>query len=73
MLNRVIVDIAVPIEFLRVRRPAATLTPHTLRRRIARRHSKRAAARNNRIRTNEPADHRVIIARIIEQQPVVLQ
>ena len=73
ILDGIIVDVAVPIQLLRVHRPAATLPPHPLRRCIIRCHSKWATARDNRIRANEPANRRVVIPRIIEQQPVVLQ
>ena len=68
VLNRVIVDIRVAVEFLRIARPVAALPPHLARRCIARGHRQRAAARNNCIRANEAANRRVIIPRIIEQQ-----
>ncbi len=64
----VIQRIAVAVQFLRIRRPTPLGSPRALRNRIKRRDGERVGARDNRIRRDEAADARVIIARIIVQQ-----
>jgi len=64
----VIQRIAVAVQFLRIRRPTPLGSPRALRNRIKRRDGARVGARDNRIRRDEAADGRIIIARIIVQQ-----
>ncbi len=69
MPHRIIVDVRVPIEFLRVLRPRRVLLPkQRCSSRIARPEGERAGARDNRIRRDEARQHQIVRARMIVQQ-----
>ena len=70
--HRIIVDVALPIERLRIaRRP--TLAPGCGRHCIARRDRQRASTRHKAIRADKPANPRIVRARMVEQEAGVVQ